>query len=235
MTKIKVSVEKLFELGAHFGHQKSRFHPKAKDFIYSEEGDVLVFDLPKTKHLIIDALDFLAKVAKEKGEILFLGTKKQIKSKIKEVAQLSGDHFVNERWLGGTLTNFSQIQKSLDKLRDLKEKKAKGEFNEYTKKERLLIDREIDRLESLFGGLSEIKKLPSALVVVDIKREKTAVSEAKKTGVPVVAVVDSNSDPNLVDYPIPMNDDSAEAVGYVLDLISEVVKQAKSGKKVELE
>jgi len=235
MTKIKISVEKLFELGAHFGHQVSRSHPKAKDFIYTKEGGTLIFDLPKTKELISEALLFLAKVAKEKKEILFLGTKRQIKDKIKEVAQVSGSYFVNERWPGGTLTNLSQIRKSLDKLNDLKEKKAKGELNEYTKKERLLIDREIDRLENLFGGLSGMKELPAVLVVVDIRREKTAVSEAKKTGVPVVAIVDSNSDPNLVDYPITMNDDSKEAVSYVLDLMAEVIKAARDDKKVEIE
>jgi small subunit ribosomal protein S2 len=235
MTKIKISVEKLFELGAHFGHQVSRSNPKAKDFVYTQEGGVLIFDLPKTRELLSEALLFLAKIAKEKKEILFLGTKRQIKDKIKEVAQLSGSYFVNERWPGGTLTNLSQIRKSLDKLNDLKEKKTKGELNEYTKKERLLIDREIDRLENLFGGLSGMKELPAVLVVVDIRREKTAVSEAKKTGVPVVAIVDSNSDPNLVDYPITMNDDSKEAVSYVLDLMAEVIKAARDGKKVEIE
>jgi small subunit ribosomal protein S2 len=235
MSKINISVEKLFELGAHFGHQSSRSHPKAKEYIYTEEGNVLVFDLVKTKQLLADAISFLAKLAKDKKGILFVGTKKQIKDKIKEAALNSGSYFINERWPGGMLTNFEQIKKSLKKMKDLKDMKNSGNLKDYTKKERLLIDREITRLEELFGGLVGINELPSALVVVDIRREKTAVFEASKMGVPVVGIVDSNSDPNMVDYPIPMNDDSTEAVGYVLSLISEGVKMAREGKKVEIE
>lgn len=235
MAKIKISVEKLFEAGAHFGHQTSRSHPKAKDYVYGEQDGVLIFDLVKTKELLKEALEFLAKVSKKEEGVLFLGTKRQIKDQVKKVAESCGGFFVNERWLGGTLTNFSQIKKSLDRLHELEDRKAKGDLKEYTKKERLLIDREIKRLDDIFGGLRGMKSLPAVLVLVDSKREKTAVIEARKTGVPVVAIVDSNSDPNLVDYPVVMNDDSIEAVSYVLDLISEVVKLGREGKKVEIE
>lgn len=235
MAKIRISVEKLFETGAHCGHQVSRSHPKSKDFIYAKEGGVLIFDLPKTKKLLSEALLFLASAAKKNNGILFLGTKRQIRDKVKEAAQGCGSFFVGNRWLGGTLTNFSQIKKSLEKLEDLKSRRQKGDFGDYTKKELLLVDREIKRLEEDFGGLSGIKDLPSVLVMVDTKKESTALDEAIKTGVPVVAIVDSNSDPNRVDYPIPMNDDSVDAVGYVLDLISQTIKLAREGKKVEIE
>ncbi|BCX14989.1 MAG: 30S ribosomal protein S2 [Patescibacteria group bacterium] len=235
MAKIKISVERLFEAGAHFGHQTSRSHPKAKDYVYGEQDGVLIFDLVKTKELLKEALEFLAKVSKKEEGVLFLGTKRQIKDQVKQAAENCGGFFVNERWLGGTLTNFPQIKKSLDRLHELEDKKAKGDLKEYTKRERLLIDREIKRLDDIFGGLRGMKSLPAVLVLVDSKREKTAVLEAEKTGVPVVAIVDSNSDPNLVDYPIVMNDDSIEAVSYVLSLISEVVKLSKEGKKVEIE
>lgn len=235
MAKIKISVEKLFESGAHFGHQVSRSHPKAKDFVYTQEGGVLIFDLPKTKKLISEALLFLAGLAKKNKDILFLGTKRQIRDKVKEAAQKCGSFFVGNRWLGGTLTNFPQIKKSLEKLEDLRARRKKDGFAGYTKRELLLVDREIKRLEEDFGGLLGMEELPSVLVIVDTKRESTALHEAIKTGVPVVGIVDSNSDPSNVDYPVPMNDDSVEAVGYVLDLISQAIKLAKEGKKVEIE
>jgi len=229
---IEISAEKLFEFGAHFGHQSGRLNPKMKDYIFTNQDGMCVFDLIKTKRMLEEALVFLAKLAAENKNIIFVGTKKQVKDKVKEVAQATGAYFLNERWPGGFLTNFGQIEKSLQKLADLKEKRAKGELNIYTKKERLILDREISRLERLFGGVEGLKGLPDALVVVDIRKEKTAVEEALKTKVPVVAMVDSNSDPTLVDYPIPMNDDSILAVGYVLDLIAEAILAAKKGKKV---
>lgn len=232
---IQISIEELAKAGAHLGHQTRRWNPKVKEYIYGEEEGVHIFDLVKTKDLLREALLFIAESVSEGKSLLLVCTKNQLSEKVKEVAEKCGVYYVNQRWLGGTLTNFEHIQKSLVKLEDLESKFQSGGFKGYTKKEKLLLQREIERLNKLFGGMRGIKKLPDILFIVDIKRERTAVAEARRKGVGTVAVVDSNSDPTLVDYPIPMNDDSVGAVSYVLDLLSEVVLLAKSGKKMEIE
>lgn len=223
----EVSLEELVSTGAHFGHQVKRWNPKIKPFIYSEKDGVHIFDLIKTKEMLESALEHLKKKAKEGKVILFVGTKKQVKEKIKEVANKTGSFYVNERWLGGILTNFDQIKKSTQKLKDLKTSLQGGEFNNRTKKERLLIQREIERLERFFGGMVGLDTLPDILIVVDIKREATAIKEANKKGVETIAIVDSNADPNLVDYPIPMNDDASKALDYVLELMKEAILEGR--------
>ncbi len=233
--KVQISIEKLAELGAHLGHQTRRWNPKMEEYLYGDQDGVHIFDLIKTKDLLKSALLFMAKAVSEGKSILLVCTKKQLSEKTKETAQKCGIYCVNQRWLGGTLTNFDQIKKSLGKMDDLKEKLESGLLKDYTKKEKLLLQRETERLERFLGGLRGIEKKPDILFIVDAKREKTAVDEASKTGVDTVAIVDSNSDPSLVDYPIPMNDDSVESVSYVLDLLSEVILLAKSGKKLEIE
>ncbi len=223
MSKVTVSLEELVDAGAHFGHQTRRWNPKMEEYIYGAEDGVHVFDLTKTKPLIEEALEFLSKSVKEGKKVLILGTKKQIKEKVAEVAEKAGVSYVNERWLGGTISNFSQIKRSISKMEEMKENLASGAYSKYTKKERLLIDREITRLEKFFGGVKSLTSAPDILFVIDVKREASAVREAHAKKIPVVGIVDSNADPDLVDYPIPMNDDAARALEYILSLVAETI------------
>ena len=226
----KVSLKELVSAGAHFGHQVKRWNPKMAPYIYGEKDGVHIFDLTKTKEKLEEALDVLKLASKEGKTILFVGTKKQVKDKLAEIAEEAGSFYVNERWLGGTLTNFDQILKSVKKLQELKSGMERGDFNDRTKKERLLIDREIQRLSNFLGGIVGMSKIPDILIIIDIRREKTAVSEAAMVGVETVALVDSNCDPTLVDYPIPMNDDATRALEYVLELMRDVIMDGKGGK-----
>lgn len=227
---IKVSAEELLERGAHFGHQSKRWNPKMEEYLYGQENGVHVFDLIKTKALLEEALEFLKTSAKEGKVILFVGCKKQAQEKTREVAETTDSSYFTERWLGGTLTNFDQIKKSIKKLLDMKAKMAGGEYSSNTKKERLLIDREIARLERYFGGISKLEKTPDILVVVDTHKENSAIREANSKGVKVVGIVDSNADPTLIDYLIPMNDDASRAVEYVLDLMKDAILEGKPKK-----
>lgn len=228
---VKISLEELLETGAHFGHQTKRWNPKMEEYLYGSENGVHIFDLTKTKPLIEEALEFLTASAKEGKAILLLGTKKQVKEKVREVAQKAGVPYVNERWLGGTISNFDQMRKSLKKLSEMKENMASGGYSEFTKKERLLIEREITRLERFFGGLTGVEKAPDIIFVVDTKKEISAIREASRKGVTIVGVVDSNSDPDMVDYIIPMNDDAAKAVEYILDKVGQAILDGKSKHK----
>lgn len=228
---VKISLEELLESGAHFGHQTKRWNPKMEEYLYGSENGVHIFDLTKTKPMIEEALAFLTKSAAEGKTILLLGTKKQIKDKVAEVAGKAGVPFVNERWLGGTISNFGQMKKSLKKLEEMKAGMVEGAYNKYTKKERLLIDREITRLERFFGGITTLTNVPDVLFVIDTKREAGAVHEANEKKVKVIGIVDSNADPDLVDFPIPMNDDASKALEYVLDLVGEAIIEGK--KKVK--
>lgn len=224
---IDISLKTLIETGAHFGHQVRRWNPRMEQYIYGEQDGVHIFDLTKTKTALQEVLELLERNSKEGKTILLVGTKKQVKDKVKEVAQASGIFYVNERWLGGTLSNFEQIKKSAGKLTEMKKNMEEGVYNKYTKKERLLLEREIERLRRFFSGIEGIKKLPDLLIVIDIKREKGAVTEAVEKGVEVAAIVDTNSDPTLVDYPIPMNDDATKALEYVLDLMRDAILKGK--------
>ena len=229
---VKVSLEGLLNSGAHFGHQTKRWNPKMEEYLYGSENGVHIFDLTKTKPLLEEALEFLTKSAKEGKTILLLGTKKQIKDKVEEVAVAAGVPYVNERWLGGTISNFNQMKKSLTKMEEMKTNMAEGNYNKFTKKERLLIDREITRLERFFGGIKNLQKVPDVLFVVDTKREAGAVHEADVKKVTIIGIVDSNSDPDPIDYPIPMNDDASKALEYVLDLIGQAIKEGKGKGKL---
>lgn len=238
---IKVSPEKLLEGGAHFGHQARRWNPKMEEYIYGVQEGVHVFDLFKTQKALEEALEFITKTIAEGRTILLLGTKKQIKDKITELGQKTKVPYVTERWLGGTLSNFEQIQKSVKKLAEIKEGFETGKFNKYTKKERLLLDREKERLERFFGGIADLNKVPDVLFVVDTHKEKSAIKEALGVNIKIIGIVDTNADPTLIDYPIPMNDDAVKGLTYVVDLIGEaieagmkkrsVVKKADSKKK----
>lgn len=220
----KVSLEELLESGAHFGHQVRRWNPKMGEYIYGSQDGVHIFDLVKTKTALEEALGEISKAKKAGKAILLLGTKKQIKDKVAEVASSVGISYVNERWLGGTITNFDMIQRSIKKLDELKTGLKSGAYAKYTKKERLLLEREVARLERFFGGIVNLKDKPDLLIVVDTRREVTAIKEATRKGVTTIGIVDTNADPNEVDFPIPMNDDATKALDYVLDLMAEALK-----------
>lgn len=223
----KVSLKDLLEAGAHFGHQARRWNPKMKDYLFGVRDGIHIFDLAKTKEGLEEAAKFVKTTAAEGGKIVFVGTKRQAGAIIKEEAKKAGMPFVDQRWLGGTVTNWGEIKKRIDKLLEMKEKKEKGEYKKYTKKEQLLIDREIAKLERKLGGLVGLEDLPEAIFVVDTKKEKAAVREAKRKGIPVVAVVDSNSDPDLVDYVIPANDDAVGAIKMIVSVIGEAAKEGR--------
>lgn len=227
---IKISLDQLLESGAHFGHQTRRWNPKMEEYIYGSEQGVHIFDLTKTKPMLEAALEFITKTVKEGKTVLLLGTKKQIKEKLIQSAQEAEAPYISERWLGGIISNFGQMKKSIKKLEEMKSNMASGAYNKYTKKERLLIEREITRLERFFGGIKSLEHTPDAIFVVDTKRESGAVHEANEKNIPVIGIVDSNSDPDLVDYPIPMNDDASRAVSYVLDLVKEAILEGKQSK-----
>ena len=229
-----ISLKELLQTSAHFGHQSRRWNPKMAPYLYGVEDGVHLFDLTKTKEALQSALDFLRESSKEGKTILFVGTKKQAKEKVKAVAIACDMPFVSERWLGGTLTNFDQIKKSISKLTEYKEKMAKGEYSKFTKKERLLIERDIERMEKFLGGVTNLTGKPDIIFVVDTHKEIGAVKEAVKEGVLLVGIVDSNSDPTPIDYPIPMNDDAAKALDYVLGLVQGAILEGKKKQKPEV-
>ena len=218
----------LLEAGCHFGHKKSKIHPKAKKNLYTVRDGIAIFDLIKTKDCLEEAKKFVSKLVKSGGKIVFLGTKRQAKEIVREEAEQVGMPFITNRWLGGTITNWEQIKlNSIDRFNDLKKKFESGEFKDRTKKEQSVIKKEINRLRRIVGGLSGLDQIFGALFVVDIKTEKTAINEARDKGIPVIAIVDSNCDPELVDYPIPANDDAAKSIQLLVSEIAKVIKEAK--------
>ncbi len=221
----KITLKELLEAGCHFGHQTVRWNPKMKPYIFEAREGIHIFDLVKTKEGLEAACAFVKATASQGKKILFVGTKRQAKEIIEKTAKKAGMPYVSERWLGGTLTNFEQIQKSLEKLETLKKEKEESKYKEYTKKENLLIDREIVRLEKFFGGLTSLEKLPEALFVVDVKTEAGAVQEASRKEIPVVGIVDTNSDPDLVDYVIPGNDDAQKSIELIVGVIGDACKR----------
>lgn len=228
-----VTLKELLEAGCHFGHQTVRWHPKMKPYIFAARDGIHIFDLVKTREGFLAAGQFLKKVVKDGNKVLFVGTKRQAKEAVLTLAKKLGQPYVSQRWLGGTLTNWDQIKKRIDHLAEMKEKREAGEYKEFTKKERLLIDREIARLEHFFGGIAGLEDLPSAIFIVDTKKEKAAVAEAAQKGIPIVAICDTNSDPGKIDYVIPANDDAEGSVKLILEKIKEAVleKEKKEREK----
>ena len=224
------TIEEMLKAGMHFGHRTSKWHPKMKPFIFTSRKGVHIIDLAKTQKQLVKALDFIKQSNKDGKIILFVGTKTQVKAPLKKMAQEAGVPYVAERWLGGCLTNFAIIKKSVKKYQDLLEKKQAGKLDKYTKKERLDFDREISRLETNLGGLVDLTKIPDAIFIWDIKNEKTALKEAKKTGIKIIAVCDTNVNPTFVDYVIPANDDASKAIKVVLSVVKEAVMEGKSEK-----
>ena len=207
-----VSMKQLLEAGVHFGHQTRRWNPKMAPYIFTERNGIYIIDLQQTIQRIDDAYDFIRKVAADGEPILFVGTKKQAQAAIKDEALRSGMYFVNERWLGGMLTNYKTISKRIARLAEIREMEADGTIDKYAKKEALKIRQEADKLEKFLGGIKDMKGMPGAMFVVDPKKEKIAVKEARTLGIPVVGIVDTNCDPDDVDYVIPANDDAIRAV-----------------------
>ncbi len=220
-------MQAMFDAGGHFGYSRSKRHPSMKDVMFGVKNRVELFDLEKTKSFFERAKAFAENIGSSGKNILFAGGKEEAKEAISAEAELSGTPFVAGRWLGGTLTNYGQIKTRMAKLVDLREKKAKGELGKYTKKERLIIDREIETLEEMFAGILPMKEMPGAVFIVDPKKEKTAVAEAKRLKIPVIALMSSDCDLKSVDYPIPANDASTLSIKY---FVSEIAKSFRTGK-----
>lgn len=230
---VTVSIKKLFDYGAHLGHQTKRWNPKITPFLYGSREGVHIFDLEKTQKALEAALDEIKSQVASGKTVLIVGTKRQVSDIVEETGRKTNMPYVNRRWVGGTLTNFEQIQKSLKKLADMKASVDKGEYKDLTKWERLQVDRKIEKMEEVFGGITTLPRLPDLMVIVDTKREQAALREAKKTGVPVVGIIDTNSDPSQVDWPIPMNDDSTKALEYLFELITQSLTPQKAKKAVK--
>jgi len=226
--QITVGVKELLEAGVHFGHQTRRWNPKMKPFIFEARNGIYIIDLSKTAIQLQTACDFLAKTVSDGGRVIFVGTKKQAQQAVKDVAKDCGQMFVVERWLGGTLTNYTTVKKSLARLRELEKWDADGSINNYVKQEQAMLRRERERLVKYFDGIRAMDKLPAAMFVVDVKREHNAVAEARRLNIPVVALVDTNADPDLVQYPIAGNDDAIRSVRLILATISQVIMQARA-------
>lgn len=226
MAKYKLpKIQEMIDAGVHFGHQARRWHPKMEPYIYTVNKNVHIIDLEKTEEMLEKACSFLYEQASLGKVIVFVGTKKQSKEVVENEAKRSGALYVTERWVGGTITNFETIKKNIDKLLGYIKGKEEGKFSVYTKKERLLIDREVEKLEATYGGISSLKKSPDVLFVIDPKREKTAIREAKRSDVPVISVVDTNADPTQIDYPIPGNDDAVKSVALLVRSIADAVEE----------
>ena len=225
-----VTMKTLLEAGAHFGHQTRRWHPKMRPYIFTQRNGIHIIDLQKTVTLLAKALEFVRNLAAEGGTILFVGTKKQAQQAAEGEAKRCGMPYVNVRWLGGTLTNFGTIQLRIDNLVRLEDRKARGEFDVLIKKEALKLDEEIARLNKYLGGIKATTRLPSALFIVDPGKERIAVNEARKMQIPIVAVVDTDCDPNLIDYPIPGNDDAIRSVKLFCTKIADAVLAGSSGR-----
>lgn len=228
----EITLLELLKSGVHFGHQTSKWHPKMKPYIYSSRNGVHIINLEITAAKLKEALDFVEEIVSQGGLILFLGSKRQAKEIVSKHAKDCGMPYLNEKWLGGTFTNFSNISKLVKKLKELRGEFQSGEIEKYSKKERSVFHVELEKLERLIGGIENMDKLPSAIYVIDTKQEKTAVRESRKKGVTVVAIADTNVDPNLIDYPIPGNDDATKSIELLTSLIAEAVKagQAKAEK-----
>lgn len=225
-----VSMKQLLEAGVHFGHQTRRWNPKMAPYIFTERNGIYIIDLQKTVRKLDEAYNFIHNVAAEGGEILFVGTKKQAADSIREEATRAGAHYVNARWLGGMMTNFKTIQRRIARLEQLHTMETDGTFDLLPKKEVIKLNLEIEKLEKFLGGIKNMTKLPGALFVVDPRKEKIAVAEAKKLGIPVVAIVDTNCDPDEIDYVIPGNDDAIRAVKLIAGAMADAVISANQGR-----
>jgi small subunit ribosomal protein S2 len=223
---ISIGVKELLEAGVHFGHQTKRWNPKMKPFIFDARNGIHIIDLSKTATQLEAACEFLAKTVAKGGKVVFVGTKKQAQQAVKETAKECGQLHVTERWLGGTLTNFQTVKRSLNRLKEIEKMEADGSINNYVKQEQSMIRREAARLVKYFDGVRTLTGNPGAMFVVDVKREHNAVAEARRLKIPVVAITDTNADPDLVDYPIAANDDAIRSVRLILATIGQSITKA---------
>lgn len=226
-------MKQLLEAGVHFGHQTRRWNPKMARFIFTERNGIYIIDLQKTVKKMDEAYNFVRDLAAEGGKILFVGTKKQAQESIKNEAERCNQFYVNERWLGGMLTNFQTIEKRVKRLKTLEKQAEDGTFDVLPKKEVTILKHEMVKLQKYLGGIKDMKKLPDALFVIDPKKEEIAVSEARKLNIPIIATVDTNCDPDLIDYPIPANDDAIRAVKLLTGKIADAVLEGNQGEQVE--
>lgn len=230
-----ISMKQLLEAGVHFGHQTRRWNPKMAEYIFTERNGIYIIDLQKTVKKVDDAYFFIREVAMNGQDVLFVGTKKQAQDSIQEEADRSGQFFVNNRWLGGMLTNFKTIRKRIDRLNQLNAMAADGTFEVLPKKEVIKLKKEMDDLEKNLGGIKNMKKIPGAMFVVDPRKERNAILEAKKLGIPVVAIVDTNCDPDEVDFVIPGNDDAIRAVKLIAAKIADAIIEGRQGEQLSPE
>ncbi len=224
-----ISMKQLLEAGVHFGHQTRRWNPKMDRYIFTERNGIYIIDLQKTVKKVEEAYNFVRQIASEGKSVLFVGTKKQAQDSVRDEARRCGGYFVNQRWLGGTLTNFSTIQKRIERLRALETMEMDGTFEVLPKKEVILLRKEQERLEKFLGGIKDMKKLPGALFIIDPRKERIAVAEARKLGIPIVAIVDTNCDPDEIDYIIPGNDDAIRAVKLLCNKMADAVVEGNQG------
>ena len=225
-----VSMKQLLEAGVHFGHQTRRCNPKMAKYIFTERNGIYIIDLQKTVRKVDEAYNFLRSLAEEGKSVLFVGTKKQAQDAVKEEATKAEMFYVNERWLGGMLTNYQTIQKRIRRLKDLERMEEDGTFDVLTKKEVLQLRHEMTKLEKFLGGIKEMNRLPGALFVVDPRKERIAVAEAKKLNIPIVAIVDTNCDPDEIDYVIPGNDDAIRAVRLLTSAMASAIVEGRQGQ-----
>ncbi len=228
-----ISMKQLLEAGVHFGHQTRRWNPKMAKYIFTERNGIYIIDLQKTVRKVDEAYNFLRSVAEEGKSVLFVGTKKQAQEAVKEEALRANMFYVNERWLGGMMTNFQTIQKRIVRLKELETMEQDGTFDVLTKKEVLQLRHEMEKLEKYLGGIKEMNKLPGALFIVDPRKERIAVAEARKMNIPIVAIVDTNCDPDEIDYVIPGNDDAIRAVKLLTGRMADAVLEGRQGQDVE--
>ena len=226
-----ISMKQLLEAGVHFGHQTRRWNPKMSKFIFTERNGIYIIDLQKTVKKLDEAYDFMRDLSTQGGEVLFVGTKKQAQDAIREEAERCGMHFVNARWLGGMLTNYRTITKRIARMEQLNKMKADGTFDLLPKKEVIKLELEMEKLEKFLGGIKDMGTLPKALFIVDTRKEKIAVAEARNLGIPIVAIVDTNCDPDEIDYVIPGNDDAIRAVKLIAGAMADAIIEGRQGEQ----
>ena len=230
-----VSMKQLLECGVHFGHQTRRWNPKMKPYIFTERNGIYIIDLQKTVKGLERAYDFVREVSKSGGSILFVGTKRQAQDPIREEELKAGQYYINQRWLGGLLTNFATIRRRVTRMVELQEMEDTGRINKYPKKEIIQLRKEKDKLEKYLSGIKDMKDIPDALFVIDPRRETIAVLEAHKLGNPVISIVDTNCDPDVIDYPIPGNDDAIRAIELVVGLMANAFIEGRQGQDSRVE
>lgn len=227
-----ISMKQLLEAGVHFGHQTRRWNPKMAPFIFTDRNGIYIIDLQKTVKKVEEAYNFVKQISAEGDTILFVGTKKQAQESVREEAERCGMFFVNQRWLGGMLTNFQTIRRRIDRLHELEKMEANGTLEVLPKKEVAELMHEKERLQKFLGGIKEMRRLPGALFIIDPRKERIAVAEARKLGIPIVAIVDTNCDPDEIDYIIPGNDDAIRAVRLLTGKMAEAVLEGKQGEQL---